>query len=150
LRSSSADSHRAPHRDSAPPGRLTRWHVLTVSLLFLDYGGFYFCRSDYSAALPLIIAEQVRKGTPANVAQIRLGTIASLGVLVYAICKFPSGGLFLSGNGIAHLVVTYGWQTIFLVLARVAGLTSVVGGLALWQQHRRVIAMGLLRPAEGQ
>jgi sugar phosphate permease len=74
-------------------GRLTRWHVLTVSLLFLGYGGYYFCRSDYSVALPLILAEEVRKGTPANVAQIRLGSIASLGVLAYAIGKFPSGGL---------------------------------------------------------
>jgi sugar phosphate permease len=75
------------------PRRLTRWHLLTISLLFLGYSGYYFCRSDYSVALPLILAEQVRKGTPANVAQIRLGSIASLGVLAYAIGKFPSGGL---------------------------------------------------------
>src|SRR6201996_565644 len=72
---------------------LTRWHVLTISLLFLGYGGYYFCRSDYSVALPLIIAEQARKGIPANVAQLRLGTIASFGVLAYAVGKFPSGGL---------------------------------------------------------
>jgi sugar phosphate permease len=56
----------------------------------------------------------------------------------------------LSGNAMAHLAVAYGWQTMFLVLAGVAGLTSVVGGLALWQQHRRALAIGLLRPAEGQ
>jgi OPA family glycerol-3-phosphate transporter-like MFS transporter len=56
----------------------------------------------------------------------------------------------LSGNGMAHLAVAYGWQTMFLVLAAVAGLTSIVGGLALWQQHRRAIAIGLLRPVEGQ
>ena len=73
--------------------QLTRWHLLTVSLLFLGYAGYYFCRSDYSVALPLILAEQVRKGTPANLAQVRLGSIASLGVLAYAIGKFPSGGL---------------------------------------------------------
>jgi sugar phosphate permease len=75
------------------PRRLTRWHLLTVSLLFLGYGGYYFCRSDYSVALPLILAEQVLKGTPANVAQINLGSIASWGVLAYAIGKFPSGAL---------------------------------------------------------
>jgi OPA family glycerol-3-phosphate transporter-like MFS transporter len=56
----------------------------------------------------------------------------------------------LAGNGMAHLVVAYGWQRMFLVLAAVAGLTSIIGGLALWQQHRRAIAVGLLRPAEGQ
>jgi sugar phosphate permease len=73
--------------------RITRRHILTVSLLFLGYGGYYFCRSDYSVALPLLIAEQAHKGMPAGVAQIRLGSIASLGVLAYAIGKFPSGGL---------------------------------------------------------
>ena len=72
---------------------VTRWHLLTVSLLFSGYAGYYFCRSDYSVALPLILAEQVRKGTPANIAQVRLGSIASLGVLAYAVGKFPSGGL---------------------------------------------------------
>jgi MFS family permease len=73
--------------------RPTRWHLLTISLLFLGYTGYYFCRSDYSVALPLILAEQVRNGTPAGIAQIRLGSIASLGVLAYAIAKFPSGAL---------------------------------------------------------
>jgi sugar phosphate permease len=58
------------------------------------------------------------------------------------------GGI-LSGNSMAHLAVTYGWQTMFLVLAAVAGLTSVVAALALWQQHRRALAIGLLRPVEG-
>jgi hypothetical protein len=38
----------------------------------------------------------------------------------------------------------------FLILAGVAGLTSVVGAMAIWQQHRRALAVGLLRPAEGQ
>jgi sugar phosphate permease len=56
----------------------------------------------------------------------------------------------LSGNSMAHLAVNYGWQTMFLVLAAVAGGTSVVAALALWQQHRRALAIGLLRPVEGQ
>jgi hypothetical protein len=38
----------------------------------------------------------------------------------------------------------------FLVLAAVAGGTSVVAALALWQQHRRAVAIGLLRPVEGR
>jgi OPA family glycerol-3-phosphate transporter-like MFS transporter len=56
----------------------------------------------------------------------------------------------LSGNGMAHLAVNYGWQTMFLVLAAVAVGTSVIAALALWQQHRRALAIGLLRPVEGQ
>jgi OPA family glycerol-3-phosphate transporter-like MFS transporter len=73
------------------PYKLTRWHYATISLLVLGYSGYYFCRSDYSVALPLLLAEQVGKGVPANLAQVRLGSIASLGVLAYAIGKFPSG-----------------------------------------------------------
>src|ERR1700743_3119875 len=82
---------------------LTRWHILTICLLFLGYAVYYFCRSDYSVALPLILAEQVRKGTPANIAQVRLGSIASLGVLVYALGKFPSGGVAAPFGGPAHI-----------------------------------------------
>ncbi|HEY4051327.1 MAG TPA: MFS transporter [Acidobacteriaceae bacterium] len=77
----------------ASPALFTRWHFVTITLLILGYSGYYFCRSDYSVALPLILAEQVRKGTPLNVAQVRLGSIASLGVLAYAVGKFPSGAL---------------------------------------------------------
>jgi sugar phosphate permease len=45
----------------------------------------------------------------------------------------------LSCNGMAHIAVTYGWQTMFFVLAGVAASSSVVAGLALWQQRRRAI-----------
>jgi len=44
-------------------------------------------------ALPLILAEQVKHGVDAHVAEIRLGSIASLGVLAYAGGKFPSGAI---------------------------------------------------------
>ncbi len=61
---------------------------LTIALLALGYAGYYFCRSDYSVALPLLLAEH-----PGAASQIRFGEIASLGVLAYAIGKFPSGAL---------------------------------------------------------
>lgn len=77
--------------ESASTKRITGWHLVTVSLLALGYSGYYFCRSDYSVALPLILAEQVKHGVDAHVAEIRLGSIASLGVLAYAVGKFPSG-----------------------------------------------------------
>jgi len=76
-----------------PKGRITTRHIATISLLALGYSGYYFCRSDYSVALPLILAEQVRHGVAIHEAQIRLGSIASLGVLAYAIGKFPSGAM---------------------------------------------------------
>jgi OPA family glycerol-3-phosphate transporter-like MFS transporter len=50
--------------------------------------------------MPLLIAELGRKGIAAGDARIRLGSVASLGVLAYAIGKFPSGWLadFLGGR----------------------------------------------------
>jgi len=121
-------------------GRLTRWHLLTVSLLFLGYGGYYFCRSDYSVALPLIIAEEVRKGTPASVAQIRLGSIASLGVLVYAIGKFPSGGLADRFGGRRNFLGGMFGSILFTVLFMLGGGFPVF--TLAWLGNRLVQSLG--------
>jgi sugar phosphate permease len=80
--------------------RLLRWQVLTVSLMVMGYSGYYLCRSNFSVALPMIIQELGARGISPNLAKIRLGFVASLGVLAYAIGKFVSGGLsdFLGGR----------------------------------------------------
>jgi OPA family glycerol-3-phosphate transporter-like MFS transporter len=64
------------------------------------YAGYYLCRSDLAVALPLLIAEMGKRGIAPDDARIRLGMIASLGVLAYAVGKFPSGWLadFLGGR----------------------------------------------------
>jgi sugar phosphate permease len=79
---------------------LARWQILTVALLVAGYSGYYLCRSNLSVTMPLIITELSRRGLDPNLARVRLGSIASLGVLAYAIGKFPSGGLadFLGGR----------------------------------------------------
>jgi sugar phosphate permease len=136
-----AQIHPAPTRlPRRAVGRLTRWHVLTVSLLFLGYGGYYFCRSDYSVALPLILAEQVRKGTPASVAQIRLGTIASLGVLVYAIGKFPSGGLADRFGGRRNFLGGMFGSILFTILFMLGGGFPVF--TFAWLGNRLVQSLG--------
>jgi len=80
--------------------RLNRWRVLTVALMVTGYAGYYLCRSDLSVSMPLLIAEMARRGIAPDEAKIRVGTIASWGVLAYAIGKFPSGWLadFLGGR----------------------------------------------------
>jgi len=55
--------------------------------------GYYFCRSDLSVVLPLLIQELGRHGIPADAAKIHFGTIVSAGVLAYAIGKFLSGSM---------------------------------------------------------
>src|SRR5580658_5161686 len=129
-----------PEYATSLPRRLTRWHVLTVSLLFLGYGGYYFCRSDYSVALPLILAEEVRKRTPANVAQVRLGTIASLGVLAYAIGKFPSGGLADRFGGRRNFLGGMLGAIVFTVLFMLGGGFPIF--TIAWLGNRAVQSLG--------
>jgi OPA family glycerol-3-phosphate transporter-like MFS transporter len=93
---------------------------LVVALLFAGYASYYFCRSDLSVAMPLLAEELKRTGISADAAMVRLGTIASLGVLAYAIGKFLLGGLGdfwggrwsflggLSGAAICTLLFTLG------------------------------------------
>src|ERR1700753_1643683 len=118
----------------------TRWHILTISLLFLGYAGYYFCRSDYSVALPLILAEQVSKGTPANSAQVRLGTIASLGVLMYALGKFPSGGLADRFGGRRNFLGGMFGSVLFTVLFMVGGGFPIF--TLAWLGNRLVQSLG--------
>jgi OPA family glycerol-3-phosphate transporter-like MFS transporter len=77
----------------APKGLGSR-QTATVALLFLGYAAYYFCRSDLSVAMPLLIDHLHQQGVPRAAALTRLGTIASLGVLAYAL-----GKLFLTGLG---------------------------------------------------
>jgi OPA family glycerol-3-phosphate transporter-like MFS transporter len=82
----------APARATA--SGLHRRQVWTVALLFAGYAAYYFCRSDLSVAMPLLIEDLHRHGMASNDAIIRLGQLASFGVLAYAI-----GKLFLTGLG---------------------------------------------------
>jgi OPA family glycerol-3-phosphate transporter-like MFS transporter len=79
---------------------MRKWQIFTVALLVSGYAGYYLCRSDLAVCMPLIIGEMGRNGTSPDAAKIHLGTIASWGVLAYAIGKFPSGWLadFLGGR----------------------------------------------------
>jgi len=71
--------------------RLTQWQILNLSLLIAGYTGYYLCRSNLAVTMPLLIAEFGCRGVRTSTAQVMLGTIASYGVLAYAIGKFPSG-----------------------------------------------------------
>src|SRR6516164_875085 len=67
------------------------WQSLTVALLVVGYAGYYLCRSNLSVTLPMVEAELASRGMDPAIARLRLGSIASFGVLAYAISKFASG-----------------------------------------------------------
>jgi len=81
-------------RPSAGKRSLRFQQAKTILLLFSGYAALYFCRADLSVATPLLIEALGRHGVSHAHAMVHIGTIASLGVLAYAL-----GKLFLTGLG---------------------------------------------------
>jgi OPA family glycerol-3-phosphate transporter-like MFS transporter len=49
----------------------------------------------------------------------------------------------LSGDAMAQMAVSFGWQSMFLLLAGVALVSSAVAGAAVWEQRRRAALLQL-------
>lgn len=120
--------------------RLLRWQVLTLLLMLFGYSGYYLCRSNFSVALPLIAGELVSRGFSPDVARIRLGAIASLGVAAYAIGKFPAGAISDYLGGRRNFLGGMFGSVLFTVLF------TLGGGLPLftlaWVGNRFVQSLG--------
>ena len=121
LNASDRPSSQSPDAPLPNPTPFTRWHLLTVSLLALGYAGYYFCRSDLSVVLPLLIKDLGVHGIPANVAQVRLGLIASAGVLAYALGKFVSGSLADLFGGRNNFLAGMAGAVLFTILFALGG-----------------------------
>jgi OPA family glycerol-3-phosphate transporter-like MFS transporter len=120
--------------------RFNVWQGATAALLAIGYAGYYLCRSDLSVAMPLIIAELSQHGLSANTAKVELGTVASLGVLAYALGKFPSGWLADYLGGRRNFLFGMGGAILFTLLF------SLGGGIPLftlaWIGNRCIQSMG--------
>jgi sugar phosphate permease len=88
----------------------------TVLLLFGGYGALYFCRADLSVATPLLVEELGRHGVSHAVAIIRMGSIASLGVLAYALGKLFLTGLGDFWGGRINFLIGLGGATAFTLM----------------------------------
>src|ERR1700730_10721912 len=76
-----------------PGVRLRNRQYLTVALMVVGYAGYYLCRSNLSATMPLITNELVGRGFDAAIVRSWLGWAVSLGTVGYAIGKFAAGSL---------------------------------------------------------
>src|SRR5581483_12403782 len=100
----------------APTGSLRLRQALVVVLLFAGYGSLYFCRADLSVATPLLVDALGRHGIAHDQAIIRIGSIASLGVLAYGLGKFFLAGLGdVWGGRLSFLIGLIG-ATLFTML----------------------------------
>jgi OPA family glycerol-3-phosphate transporter-like MFS transporter len=117
------------------------WQSVTVALLVVGYAGYYLCRSNLSVTLPMVEAELASRGMAPAIARLRLGSIASFGVLAYALSKFASGSAadFLGGrkNFLAGMAGT----VLFTLGFAASGGSVPVMGL-MWIGNRAIQAMG--------
>ena len=131
---------------AASPGRLARWQTLNVALLIIGYSGYYLCRSNLSVTMPLLIGELAGHGVKAAVAQVSLGTVASLGVLAYALGKFPSGTLADLFGGRRNFLFGMGGSIAFTLLFAASGTLPLF--TLVWMGNRLVQSLGWAGAAE--
>src|SRR5262249_1035405 len=117
------------------------WQSLTIALLVTGYAGYYLCRSDLSVTLPVISSELASRGMDAGTARLRLGSIASMGVLAYALAKFVSGSMADLGGGRRNFLLGMGGSAVSTVLFAVGGGSIPLMTLA-WIGNRGIQATG--------
>jgi OPA family glycerol-3-phosphate transporter-like MFS transporter len=88
----------------------------TLLLLFLGYASCYFCRSNLSVATPLLVDELGRHGVSHADAIVSIGSMASWGVLAYALGKWFLTGLGDYWGGKRNLLIATGGATAFTLL----------------------------------
>jgi sugar phosphate permease len=121
-------------------GHLARRQALTVALLIAGYAGYYLCRSNLSVCMPLITADLTRRGVNADTARVMLGSLASLGVLAYAVGKFPSGNLADYFGGRRNFMAGMAGSIVFTVWFAFAG--SLPMFTLAWMGNRLVQSLG--------
>jgi OPA family glycerol-3-phosphate transporter-like MFS transporter len=117
------------------------WQSMTVALLVVGYAGYYLCRSNLSVTLPMIQAELGSRGMDPAIARLRLGSIASFGVLAYALSKFASGSAadFLGGR--RNFLIGMAGAVLFTLGFAASGGSITMMGL-MWVGNRAIQAMG--------
>jgi OPA family glycerol-3-phosphate transporter-like MFS transporter len=91
-------------------------------LLFGGYGSLYFCRADLAVATPLLVDALGQHGVSHGDAIIRIGGIASVGVLAYGLGKFFLAGLGDWWGGRVSFLIGLLGATVFTLLF-VSGLS---------------------------
>ena len=128
-----------PIEGGADP-RLGRRKALTLGLMVLGYTGFYFCRSNFSVSLPLIIKDLAATGIDPKAAKESLGWVATFGTLAYAFGKLPGGGLvdFLGGRRV--YLAGMGGAILFTLLFTMGG--SIPFFTMAWVGNRFIQSIG--------
>src|SRR5256885_16834657 len=102
-------SRSPPAGTATPSTRALRFAQCRILLLlFLGYASCYFCRSNLSVATPLLLDELARRGISHADAMVSIGSMASWGVLAYALGKWVLTGLGDYWGGKRNLLIATG------------------------------------------
>ncbi len=112
--------------------RWTRGQVVVLASLTFGYAGYYVCRSNLSVASPLLQAEGYSKA--------QIGSIASAGVLTYAIGKIINGivGDYVGGR-VMFLLALLGSVAATVAFGLASGLLAFT---VIWCVNRFVQSAG--------
>lgn len=120
--------------------RLRRGQTVTVALLIVGYSGYYLCRSNLSVCLPLLIDELAKRGENIDAARIALGSVASLGVLAYALGKIPSGNAADLFGGRRNFLTGMAGTIAFTLLFAASGTLPMFS--IAWMGNRLIQSLG--------
>jgi len=126
--------------NATPASGMRRRQAWTVALLFAGYAAYYFCRSDLSVAMPLLIEDLQRHGMANRDAILRMGQLASFGVLAYAIGKLTLTGLGDLWGGRRSFTLGLGGAIAFTLLFASTGYMPVF--LIAWIGNRMAQSIG--------
>lgn len=116
--------------------RLANWQALTATMLLVGYTGYYFCRSNLSAAGPLILDEFAGQGMDKE----RFGIILTVGTGFYAGGKLVNGALCDFIGGRAMFLLGMVGSVVATVLFGLGGGLAVF--IAAWALNRFVQSGG--------
>ncbi len=112
----------------------------TVALLFSGYAAYYFCRSNLSVAMPLLIDDLARHGMTHKEAAIWLGRLASLGVFAYALGKMLLTGIGDVWGGRRSFTLGLGGAIFFTLLFASTGYLPLF--TIAWIGNRLIQSIG--------
>lgn len=101
---------------------LSTWHVLTATLLFLGYAGYYFCRTNLALAKSSLGEEFAAVGITTD----SITRVASIALICYAIGKLVNGTLcdFVGGRVmfIGGMIGSVACTLLFVASPSIAGV----------------------------
>jgi sugar phosphate permease len=123
-----------------PVARLRNRQYLTVALMVVGYAGYYLCRSNLSATMPLITKDLAGQGFDSAMVRSWLGWAVSLGTIGYAIGKFAAGSLTDLLGGRRNYLAGMAGAVVCTVLFAIGGSLPLLS--LAWFANRLIQSLG--------